>query len=188
VKIEVRNVSNREVLLRDLKFDCSCFTATRPADATRLPPGQATRLEVRLFTPKTTPGRFRKTFTVESSDPVVPRLDVPVVGNITDFRSVTPRELEFGAVDASGPPVERTIEVRGGHGSEVAVVEASASDPRLETVLRPVSGGTDVVVHTRKDPAKGRISAQVRLTLEVARPDGRRQRYTDSVWVNGEVK
>jgi hypothetical protein len=187
-KIEVRNVSDHEVLLRDLRFDCSCFTPSRPADATRLGPGQATHLEVLLFTPKTSAGRFRKVFTVESNDPVAPRLDVPIVGHITDFRSVLPREVALGPVESGGEPVVRTIEVRGGHGSTVRVVEAVASDPRLETEIRPATDGSDVVVRTRKDAAKGRVSAQIRLTLEVTRPDGRTQRYPDSVWVNGEVR
>ncbi|HVG94868.1 MAG TPA: DUF1573 domain-containing protein, partial [Planctomycetota bacterium] len=189
VKVVLRNDSAHEVFLRKLSYDCSCFSASQPVDATSLAPGREARLEVRLVTDsRVPPGRFRKTFTVETSDPVAPRIEVPMIGNITDFRSVTPREVTLGAVEAGGAPVTRTIEVRGGEGSTVAVVEAVTSDPRLETEIRPATDGTDVLVRTRKDAAKGRVSAQVRMTLEVSRSDGRMKRYPDSVWVNGEVR
>jgi hypothetical protein len=188
VKVVLRNDSDHEVFLRKLSYDCSCFSASQPVDATSLAPGREARLEVVLATPMVTPGRFRKTFTLETNDPVAPRLDIPMIGNITDFRSVTPREVTLGAVEAGGAPVTRTIEVRGGEGSTVTVVEAVTSDPRLEIEIRPATNGADVLVRTKKDAAKGRVSAQVRMTLEVSRSDGRMKRYPDSVWVNGEVR
>lgn len=187
-RIEVRNRSSREVLLRDPKPNCSCFALVRTFSTVRLLPGQTTDFEVVLLTQKAQPGKLHKAFTIASDDPVAPKLDVPVVGAIVDFRSVSPKELFLGDMDPAAPPPGRTVAVRGGSGYAVTAVAAQSSDPRLAVTRTEVEGGTDVVVALQKGAAKGPIGAQVRLTLEVKGAAGEPRRYTDSVVVRGAVK
>ena len=186
--IEIRNVSNHEVLLKDPHFNCSCFSLTRPPDTLHLAPGRSTSVEVLLYTPKTTPGRFHKTFTLVSDDPVSPQLDVPVSGTIVDYRSVTPKELTFGAVDSQAEPSVKVVEVRGGHSYGVVVASGRCSDPRVTVEITPATGGSNVTLRTVRGAAKGQLDAQVSLTLEVSGPDGGKRKYPEIVWVHGEFR
>lgn len=186
--IEVRNRSERVLLLRDPKPSCSCLAVSRTFRTVRLLPGQRTDFEIVLLTTKGEPGKLHKSFTIESDDPVTPKLDVPVVGAIVDFRSVSPKEVYLGDVDAGAPPVRKTVAVRGGSGFSVRVVDAKSSDARITVATQPAEGGTDVVVALAPGAAKGPIGAQVRLSLEVKGADGEPKHYVDSVVVRGTVK
>src|SRR5262245_17684826 len=151
-KVRMRNRSRREVVLRDPHFDCSCFRVIQGLGMLRLAPGQSTDVEVMLLTQKGEPGRFRKTFTIESNDPVRPKLDVPVVGTITAFREVVPRQLLFGDVTAESEPVTKTVTVRGGKGWRVAVkdVATTATWIEVKTTPAPSGDGAEISVTTKR--------------------------------------
>jgi len=186
--IEIRNVSSREVLLKDPVPSCSCLSLLRAPESIRLAPGRSTTIEILLYTPKTEPGRLHKTFTVESDDPVAPRLDVPVIGNIRNTRTVTPREVSLGSVDAGAEPVSKVVEVRGAYGYVAIVTGGQCTDPRVTIQWQAVRGGSDVSIRTAKGAAKGKLEAQVALTLEVTAPGGSKRAYPEIVWVHGEFR
>lgn len=186
--VVLRNRSSRELLLKDPKFDCSCFFLAKPLPSVRLTPGRAVEVTIAFATTKGTPGPFKKTFTVICDDPAFPKIDVPVSGTVTDFRQVSPRDLSLGDVPVAGPPVEKKVEVRGGSGYVARAVEATTHDPALELVRKDVPEGTDVIVRTKPGLKPGSIGAQVRLTLEVYGADGVRHRYDDVVSVRGTVR
>lgn len=186
--VVLRNRSSRDLLLKDPKFDCSCFFLAKALPSVRLTPGRAVEVTIAFATTKGTPGPFKKTFTVISDDPAFPKVDVPVSGTVTDFRQVSPRDLALGDVAVAGPPVEKKFEVRGGSGYVARAVEATTHDPALELVLKDVPDGTDVLVRTKPGLKPGAIGAQVRLTLEVYGADGVRHRYTEVVSVRGTVR
>lgn len=186
--VVLRNRSSRDLLLKDPKFDCSCFFLAKPLPSVRLTPGRSVEVTIAFATTKGTPGPFKKTFTVISDDPAFPKVDVPVSGTVTDFRQVSPRDLALGDVAVGGPPVEKKVEVRGGSGYVARAVEATTHDAALELVLKDVPDGTDVLVRTKPGLKPGAIGAQVRLTLEVYGADGVRHRYVEVVSVRGTVR
>ncbi len=185
--IRLTNRTNHDVLLRNPHFTCTCFalmTQVPPA----VHPGATVEFVVKLWSRMGTPGRFHKKFMLETDDPTVGTLDVPVIGAIVDFRSVTPKEVVLGALAPEDDPLRKVVEVRGGSGYVVHVATAKASDARLATEVKTVEGGADVVVTTVAKPAKGWISAQVKLELDVGTAGGPTRRYTETVRVSGEVK
>jgi|GEM_PF-3456218 len=186
--VVLRNRSARDLLLKDPKFDCSCFFLAKPLPSVRLAPGRSVEVAIAFATTKGTPGPFKKTFTVVCDDPAFPKLDVPMSGTVTDFRQVSPRDVALGDVPADGPVVEKKVEVRGGSGYVARVVEATTADRALEVVAKDVPEGSDVVVRTKTGLKPGAIGAQVRLTLEVHGADGVRHRYTEVVSVRGTVR
>lgn len=187
--VTIRNRSDHRVLIVTTPtFNCSCFSLGKPLATFALEPGATVDLLLLMATELGTAGPFHKNMSVRSDDPEVPELKVPVIGRITDFRSIDPRQLALGVVPVAGPAVERVIEVRGGHGYRVKVTAARASDSRLETSLKDAPDGTDVVVRTAVGAAAGRIGAQVQLTLEVAGDSGAPRTHTETVWVTGEIR
>jgi len=183
-QVTIRNRSKSSIVLRDPTFDCQCFRLMRPPTNVRLTPGASTEVTIVFFTMKGEPGPIKKTFTIRSD---VGQVDVPVIGKISDFRSVTPRDLFLGDLQAGGEPVEKSVQVRGGYGYAVRVVEAVTNDPGLDVTTRPASGGTDVVVRTKPDVKRGMLAGQVRLTLEVKAPDGTVRKYADTVLVRATI-
>lgn len=186
--VVLRNRSSRNLLLKDPKFDCSCFFLAKPLPTVQLGPGRSVEVAIAFATTKGTPGPFKKTFTVICDDPAFPKVDVPVSGTVTDFRQVSPRDLSLGDVPVAGPSVEKKIEVRGGSGYVARAVDATTHDPALELVRADVPAGTDVTVRTKPGLKPGAIGAQVRLTLEVYGADGVRHRYDEVVSVRGTVR
>lgn len=186
--VRLTNRGRRELILRDPKFDCSCFYLTKPLPALHLAPGRSVEVEIGFATTKGEPGPFKKTLTVICDDPAVPKVDVAVTGSIVDFRLVAPRDVMLGDGPAAGPAVERRIEVRGGHGSAVKAVATRSSDPALVLTTRDVPEGSDVLVTTAPGRPAGRVAAQVDVTVEVTRGDGSRHRYVEAVTVRGTVK
>lgn len=186
--VVLHNRSARDLLLKDPKFDCSCFFLAKPLPSVRLTPGRSVEVTIAFATTKGTPGPFKKTFTVVCDDPAFPKIDVPVIGTVVDFRQVSPRDVALGDVPAAGPAVERRIEVRGGSGYGAKVVEATTHDPALELVTKDVPDGSDVVVRSKTGLKPGAIGAQVRLTVEVRGADGAARRYAEVVSVRGTVR
>jgi len=187
--VTIRNRSDHRVLLATTPtFTCSCFSLGKPLATFSLDPGASIELKILFATELGTAGRFHKTMSVRSDDPEVPELKVPVIGRITDFRSVDPRQVALGVVPAAGPAVERIVEVRGGHGWRVKATEARSSDARLTVGVRDVAGGSDVDVRTVVGAKPGRIGAQLQLTLEVTGEDGATRTHTDTVWATGEIR
>jgi len=194
--IRLTNRTSRDVLLRDPRLTCSCFTIVKQVPPA-VHPGTTIEFVVQLWSSKGTPGRFRKQLLLETDDPSVGTLDIPVVGAITDFRSVTPTQLVLGAIAPDDDPVRKVVEVRSGSGYAVRVATAKSSDARLALEVKPVEGGADVIVTTVERPAKGWISTQLRIELDVGaiEPGARgvsaqagTRRYTETVRVSGEVK
>jgi hypothetical protein len=199
--IVLTNRSNHQVMLRDPVPSCSCIGIVRGLGTFQLAPGRSTDFEMVLLSTKTEPRRFHKTLTIESDDPIVPKLDVPVIGSVTDFRQVSPRELNFGDVDTAANAVggvggvgkvEKTVEIRGSPGWHVSVVDVQSPDPRVEVENKPLADGADLVVKIKKGldaAAKGPFDAQVRMTLEVKGDDGAApRRYPESFWVRATLK
>ena len=62
------------------------------------------------------------------------------------------------------------------------------TDPRVTVEWKAAGAGSDVTVRTVKGAAKGKIEAQVALTLEVTAPDGSKHAYPEIVWVHGEFR
>jgi len=189
-RVTIRNRSREEIVLRDPHFDCSCFSVVQGLGLLRLSPGQSTSVEVLLHSQKAEPGRFHKTLTIESNDPVKPKLDVPVLGTITDFREVSPRQVLFGDVTADSEPVTKTVTVRGGKNWRVAVTGVSTTASWLEVTTTPTSDGAELALTTKKGmpgASKGAVDAQVVMTLDVsggvgAAADDPPRRYPDSLW------
>jgi hypothetical protein len=186
--VVVRNASNRDLILKDPTFDCSCFYLTKGLGSVRLPPGGSTSITLGIASTKTSPGRFHKTMTFLCDDPRQPKVDVPLVGEIADFRQVSPRDLALGDVEIAGPAVAKTVEVRGGSGSTVKVVDVATDDPSLAAVVKPVPDGSDIEVRTTDKLRKGSLGAVVRMTIEVRGTDGVVRRYPDAVAVRATVK
>ena len=185
--LRVVNGSDHEVLLRNPHFTCACFSILTPLPAALRPGGSGT-FEVQMWSVKGTPGRFQKELLIDTDDPAMPTLKTPVIGTITDYRSVSPSQLLFGVLEPDADPVEKKVEVRGGSGYVVSVSRAVVSDKRLAVEVRPVAGGSDLIVRTVAKPTKGFVSAQIQLSVAVGAPDGPKRTYTEYVRVSGEFK
>ncbi len=187
--VTIRNRSDHRVLLATTPtFTCACFSLGKPLSTFSLDAGESVELKILFATELGTAGRFHKTMSVRSDDPEVPELKVPVIGRITDFRSVDPRQVALGVVPAAGPAVERVVAVRGGHGWRVKVRAAKSSDARLTAEVKDAPDGSDVVVRTVVGAAPGRIGAQIQLTLEVTGEDGATRTHTETVWATGDIR
>jgi hypothetical protein len=189
----LKNRSDRAVLVRDPRFSCGCFRLVRPAPFATLQPGDVFTFEVVMESAASgSPGLVRKEMTIESDDPVTPKLVVPIVGHLTAFRTIDPSSLALGTVDPAGDgaeTVEKKVAVRAGQGFTVEVVKAEADDrQRLTTEVRSAEGGSDVVVRPAKGAPAGPIASAVRLTLAVREKDGAPETVVDSVWVTGRVR
>ena len=187
--VKVTNRSDRVVTLQDPTFNCSCFVLTAPLQKSKLRPGETIDLRVVMRTEGKEAGPFHKTMTVVSDDPVRPRLDTPIVGDVVDFREIKPRQTAIGKVKSDGPAVERRITVRGGSGSSVAVKSAVPDDAkRLTVAVEKGPDGADLLVRTVPGAPKGAFSVLIRLVLDV-RTGGRASHdYSELVWVTGEVE
>ena len=189
IQVTIRNRSDHRVLLATTPtFNCSCFSLGTPLSTFSLDPGASVELKILFATELGTAGRFHKTIFVRSDDPEVPELKVPVIGRITDFRSVDPRQVTLGVVPAAGPAVERVVQVRGGHGWRVKATGAKSSDARLTAEVKEVPEGADVVVRTVVGAKPGRIGAQIQVTLEVTGDDGATRTHTETVWATGDFR
>lgn len=185
--VRVVNRSDHEVLLRNPRFTCTCFGILTPLPAA-LRPGASGTFEVQMWSLKGTPGRFHKELMIDTDDPAMPTLRTPVIGTITDYRSITPAHVLLGAIEADADPVEKKVEVRGGSGYVVSVTKAVPSDKRLAVEVRAVPDGSDLIVRTVAKPEKGFVSALVRLTVEVGEASGPKRTYTEHVRVSGEFR
>lgn len=187
--VKVRNRSDHRVRLASTPtLTCSCFSIGKPLATLSLEAGESIELQILFATEQGTAGPFHKALSIKSDDPEVPDLKVPVIGRITDFRSVEPRQVALGVVPVAGPAVERVVEVRGGHGWRVKATGAKSSDARLVTEIRDVPDGSDVAVRTAVGAALGRIGAQIQLTLEVTGEDGKARTHAETVWATGEIR
>lgn len=184
------NRSDRPVLVRDPRFSCGCFRLARPAPFATMRPGDSFTFDVLMETALSgSPGPVRKEMTIESDDPVTPKLVVPVLGHLTAYRTVEPRSLTLGTVDPAGDAVERTVAVRADSGFAVTVVKAESDDRlRVGVDWKSVPGGADVVVRNVKGAPSGPIAAAVKLTLEVKEKNAAPEIVNESVWVTGRVK
>ena len=188
-KVTIRNRSDHRVLIVTTPtFNCSCFNLGKPLSTFALEAGATVDLLILMATELGTAGPFHKTMGVRSDDPEVPELKVPMIGRITDFRSIDPRQVALGVVPAAGPAVERVVAVRGGHGWRVKATAAKSSDARLAVEVKDVPDGSDVVVRTVAGAAVGRFSAQLHLTLDVTGDDDRKRTHTETVWATGEIR
>lgn len=187
VPVTISNRSDHEVLIRSVKFTCSCFAVLTPAPPA-LRPGASVTLNVQLFSKLGTPGRFHKLLIIQTDDPANATVETPVLGTISDYRDVRPAAVNFGALAPDADPASETIEVRGGSGYLVSVAAATASDTRLAVEVKAVENGANVVVRTVARPSRGVLSAQVKLELDVGVAGGARRRYTEHVRISGEFR
>lgn len=185
--VTIRNRSDHEVMLRNPKFTCSCFAILTPLPA-MLRPGGSTTFVVQMWSRMGTPGRFHKSMTIETDDPMLTLVETPVIGSIIDYRSVDPTQVLLGAIEEGADPVVKTVKVRGGSGFVVSVASAAVSDPRLKVEVKAVADGADVTIRTLAKPTKGFVSSLVKLELDVGPVDGVKHRYTENVRVSGEFK
>jgi uncharacterized protein DUF1573 len=191
-QIRIRNRSSHPVTLKDPELDCPCFTLARPPDVSRLEPGQSISLTVVLRSALAKGGLTKKTLVVTSDDPVKPRVDVPVLATVLLVRTIEPQSADFGLVDALGDPVERTIRVRGHRDFHVRVARATLSptDRPVDVEVRPAADGgdgNDLVLKSRKG-AKGLLSGQLSLDMEVTDGKGEKRTYREEVRVQGEAR
>lgn len=187
------NRSDHPVLVKDPRFSCSCFRLEHPMPFAKMAPGDSFTFDLTMETAMSgSPGTVRKEMTVESDDPVTPKLVVPVVGHLTAYRTIEPRSVTLGTVDsapAATAPAEQKVSVRAGSGFTVEVVKAEADDKaRVATAVTPAEGGSDVVVHAVPGAPAGPIASAVRLTLHVREKGGEPETVSDSVWVTGRVR
>lgn len=189
--VRVVNRSDQAVTIRDPTFDCGCFMLVTPPPTLRIEPGIAIELTLRMETTKAFPGAFRKTMTVQVDAPVRATLAVPVLGEVIDYREITPRDVAFGLVPAAGPAAERRVTVRGGKGgSKIDVESAVSQEPRVVSVaVEPGKDGADLVLRTVAGASPGRFRMQVALVLAVRKGDGGEpHRYDETIWVTGELR
>jgi hypothetical protein len=188
--VRVTNRSSRAVTLKDPEFNCSCFSTVRPADRSRLEPGDSVELEVVLFSAKTQ-GTTHKTMSIRSDDPVRPKTDVPVRANVLPLRTIEPQEADFGLVEAK-EAAERVIRVRSTRGFHVRVLRAVPKPPArpVDVSVRPAEGGeegNDVVLRTRAGE-RGLLSGPVTLEMEITDDAGVKRTVHEDVWIKGEVR
>ena len=191
--VKVTNRADHAVNLQDPTFSCGCFALVAPPAKSRLESGESLEMKVVMRTLLNEQlddrGRMHKVMTIASDDPVRPKLDTPIVGDVVDYRVIEPKQPAFGAVPAAGPAQEKRVTVRGGHGSTVTVKSAVPDDPkRIQVEVKPVEGGADLVVRTVVGAAKGRFSVQVRLVLEVRTVGGDAHSSSEVIWVTGDVE
>lgn len=186
----VTNRSKRTVLVKDPRFSCGCFRLERPMPFSQMRPGDSATLDLILDSAQSgSPGRLHKEMTIESDDPAMPKLVVPIVGHLTAYRTVEPRSVTFGTVDPAGDVVERKVAVRADQGFTVSVLAAEADDKkRVAVESKAVDGGADVFIRSVKGAPVGPIGAQVRLTLRVEEKDREPVTVAESVWVSGRVQ
>ncbi len=193
LSVRIVNRSDHPVMLRNPHFTCSCFGILTPLP-TSLRPGASGTFEIQMWSTKGTPGRFHKELSIDTDDPTMPTLKTPVIGTITDYRTVSPAQVVLGSLEPDSDPLEKKVEVRGGSGYDVSVAGATVSDKRISAEVRSVKGGADVIVRTVAKPAKGVFSAQIQLSVDVqpsgeaGASGGTKHRYTENVRVSGEIK
>lgn len=181
------NHSNRTVGFKAVP-NCACFAAAqgmRPLD-----PGQSQQFRVLFDTTKLMGLVQGKWITIHTDHPDMPRIVVPLEGEIYRAFSVTPESFRLGVIDGRPANYEpRVIRVRPESGYTVRL-ERSVVNPggvlAFKTVPQP-SGGFDVEVSIPRDVRRpgGAFNPQVRLELALTAPGGQGMRQSVTVQFSG---
>jgi hypothetical protein len=180
----VRNRSARRLLLGPPTFNCTCFAFLDPPPTT-LDPGEEATVRIVMDSTKTDPRRFQKTLTFSTDDPAHPKVGVPVVGEVVEYRRWSALRIEL-APTAGGSAAKASV--RPGEGFRLLPKQAVSSDHRIAVSLVPSEGGVDLVVAPVPEASKGPVRAQVRVDLVVEGRGRPARTFTDSIWVTGEVQ
>lgn len=100
----VRNEGDQELEILSVQSTCGCAVA-KDYDK-RIPPGGQGRIRVSLDTKKVR-GKFGKSITVNTNDPVTPALRLKIAGEVKEYVAVKPRSINFGHI--KGAQAERTL-------------------------------------------------------------------------------
>ena len=148
------------------------FTVTVRPPATVAPggPGEPWLLEIRLA-PAAPPGRLNERIRVLTSDPVVPTVELAVLGELTGALSF-PERLEIAGRFA-GVPASGTVPIRRLSGPPFRILSATANDARLRIAVVTIEEGEayDIEITVLPDMPRGRHSPL--LFVETDRPDQR---------------
>lgn len=104
---------------------CKCTAAVVSNDA--VPAGGAGEVTVE-WTARSDSGPFRQTATIETNDPLNSKVDLTILGEVTDAKNVEPRELAFDAI-TSGEEKSAEVFVMAMLQDDLTVTDPEFSDP-----------------------------------------------------------
>ncbi len=128
-----RNTGTAMLVIGKVRSTCGCTPAVAGKD--EIPPGDVGEIDV-TFRSGSRRGRFTKHVYVDSNDPVNPRVDLTVTGDVRVEVDVTPRGVYIGRLKV-GETLERWVELTAVEVPSFSILEVRKTHQAL-TVLKPV--------------------------------------------------
>lgn len=167
--------------------NCGCFAVSR--NLRPIDPGEDLEFKV-IFHTKKHDGPIRgKWITIHTDHPEVPKIVLPLSGEIYRTFDLRPATLYLGEIDGRDENYEpRTVVVRPESDYRLKFVGFFATPQVVDVTATPAEDGSlSIQLRLRKDVRrpKGPFIAQVRLDLEVRSPEGVVKRNQAIVNVRG---
>lgn len=129
--LQLRNTTNRTIRIRGTDADCVCLTSTLSSRS--LAPGECLTWTARLNTCDYT-GEVRRHIWLETEDPEIPKLAIPVRYRVLPEVYVQPEFVPLGLFGDQPGDVEFTI--CAWSKEPVRLLATSSTDPRVEVQLK----------------------------------------------------
>jgi hypothetical protein len=194
-RLTLRNEGNRDVTIRSVLANCSCFEVDQ-GFLRFLHPGESTEIAVRFHTMEPTKGELLpagplrgKKLNVVSDAPGAGNLEVPLLGDVVELVRIAPPFVELGHVKRDAEIVA-TSKVRPGAEFRMKVLRWEASHPEWIAVSSiDVEGGVDFTVTSKAgQPGRSLVGATITLELELVPKDGSStpRRATRTIPIKGD--
>jgi len=159
----IRNAGTERLVIGRVKTSCGCTVATLSTNV--LPAGASTQLKARVSLARRR-GRQSNSITVESNDPVNPRLRLLIKGTIVSELALEPSSVRFGQIlpDAAERREVRLSSLK----PEVGITKITCDRPgfAIETGKKEGEKCREFVVRTVPPLPRGRLHTRVRVRTD----------------------
>ena len=184
--VKIKNIGDKDLVIRRVGVTCGCVDAKIAAKV--LAPGKSTELTVTLDTLAVS-GQLKKYVFVDSNDPRMSKLMMPVHGEVLAGWWVTPNNLNFGRVDREDSP-SKTFRIHLNPRKDVKVMRVYCDSHSIEIERKPFKGedgnrGFDVTARLKPGREPGNFHAKIHIWTNYPA----RQRYHVSAFatVTGDL-
>lgn len=162
----VRNGGDQPVVITGVSFNCTCFQTH--AIRKMLQPGEERPLTITFISSAVPPERLRgKHMDLTSNDPIQPRIEVALEGEVVVSATVLPPLLDLGTLGDERSRTPRVVKLRPGRGMTTTLLGSRATPLGLFDIeVAEADGGADVSICLRAD-ATGRDHLAGALELKV---------------------
>jgi thiol-disulfide isomerase/thioredoxin len=144
----IRNGGDQPLKLATVKTSCGC-TAAKNYDR-KIAPGGEGKIPVVLNTKKVR-NKFTKYVTINSNDPVTPRLRLAITGEVKQYVAVTPRNVSMGHI-AEAEPASKVAKLVNNTAETMTLTLDSAQVGVLTAELVALSPGKEYELRVTANP------------------------------------